>query len=77
MAGTKSGGARAALTNKRKYGENFYAKIGAEGGKNGHTGGFASYLRGEDGLTGRQRAIVAGVIGGKISKRRIKLSQVN
>ena len=40
MAGTRIGGARAAATNKTKYGKDFYARIGAMGGKAGHTGGF-------------------------------------
>ena len=40
MAGTKSGGMKAAATNKSKYGEDFYSKIGVTGGKNGTTGGF-------------------------------------
>lgn len=42
MAGTKAGGLKAALTNKLKHGEDFYAKIGKKGGQNGNTGGFAS-----------------------------------
>ena len=42
MAGTKAGGQKAAKTNKEKYGNDFYAKIGGIGGRNGHTGGFAS-----------------------------------
>ena len=42
MAGTKVGGLKAAATNKAKYGINFYRNIGAKGGRNGHTGGFAS-----------------------------------
>lgn len=42
MTGTKAGGKKCAATNKRKYGENFYAEIGRKGGQNGHTGGFAS-----------------------------------
>ena len=33
MAGTKSGGKAAAATNKSKYGADFYARIGAKGGK--------------------------------------------
>lgn len=41
MAGTKAGGLKAAATNKKKYGEGFYARIGQKGGRNGHTGGFA------------------------------------
>ncbi len=35
MAGTKAGGAKAAATNKSKYGKDFYSKIGQKGGKNG------------------------------------------
>lgn len=42
MAGTKEGGRKAAATNKLRHGEGFYARIGAKGGRNGHTGGFAS-----------------------------------
>ena len=42
MAGTKAGGAKAAATNKSKYGKDFYSKIGQKGGKNGTTGGFAA-----------------------------------
>lgn len=41
MAGTVQGGKLAAATNKQRYGDGFYSKIGAIGGKNGHTGGFA------------------------------------
>ena len=40
MAGTKAGGLKAAARNKAKYGADFYAKIGAAGGKKGVTGGF-------------------------------------
>lgn len=69
MAGTKNGGRRAAATNKRKYGKDFYAEIGRKGGRNGHTGGFASDVVGKDGLTGVQRAKIAGAIGGRKSKR--------
>lgn len=60
MAGTKEGAKKAAETNKRLYGERFYAEIGAIGGRNGHTGGFAADL---------ERAREAGRKGGKISKR--------
>lgn len=42
MAGTKAGGMKAAKTNKKLHGENFYAQIGRKGGRNGHTGGFAA-----------------------------------
>jgi general stress protein YciG len=69
VAGTKEGGKKAAATNKSKYGNKFYANIGRKGGSNGHTGGFASDEVGADGLTGQQRAKIAGAKGGKISKR--------
>lgn len=63
MAGTKEGGAKAAATVKSKHGEDFYARIGAKGGVNGHTGGFAA------GEAGRQRAIKYGAVGGRKSRR--------
>lgn len=69
MAGTKAGGKAAAKTNKTKYGTDFYAKIGAKGGSLGKDGGFASNKVGDDGLTGRQRAAIAGARGGRISRR--------
>lgn len=69
MAGTKEGGRKAAATNKAKYGSSFYARIGANGGQNGRTGGFASGKVGADGLTGRERAKRAGQQGGRISRR--------
>jgi hypothetical protein len=61
MAGTSAGGKSAAATNKDKYGPDFYKNIGAMGGKNGHTGGFAA---------NRELAREAGRLGGLISKRR-------
>lgn len=63
MAGTKAGGRAAAATNKKKYGSDFYAKIGAKGGHNGHTGGFAA------GEEGRERARIFGAMGGRVSRR--------
>lgn len=69
MAGSKLGGLKTARTNKEKYGEDFYRSIGAIGGKRGRTGGFASNKVGKDGLTGRQRALIAGAKGGKTSRR--------
>lgn len=39
------------------------------GGQLGRTGGFASDKKGEDGLTGRERARLAGSKGGRISRR--------
>lgn len=60
MSGTKAGGLKAAATNKKRHGEGFYARIGAKGGRNGHTGGFAS---------NPELARIAGAIGGRKSKR--------
>jgi len=60
MAGTPAGGAKAATTNKTKYGRDFYARIGAMGGRAGHTGGF---------YANRELARIAGAKGGRISRR--------
>ncbi len=60
MAGTKQGGKKAATTNKTKYGTDFYARIGAMGGKLGRTGGF---------YANRDLARKAGAVGGRISRR--------
>ena len=42
MAGTSAGGKKASETNRKLHGKDFYARIGSIGGRNGHTGGFAS-----------------------------------
>ena len=42
MSGNIEGGKRAAATNLKRYGKDFYKRIGAKGGRNGHTGGFAA-----------------------------------
>ena len=60
MSGTKDGGKTAAATNKKRYGKDFYARIGAMGGKKGKTGGF---------YANRELARVAGAKGGRISRR--------
>lgn len=60
MAGTKAGAAKAAQTNKARYGTDFYAKIGRKGGQNGTTGGF---------FANRELAREAGRKGGLISRR--------
>lgn len=64
MAGTKDGGVKAAITNKAKYGSEFYAKIGSKGGKLGKTGGF---------YANRELAREAGRKGGTKSKRTKKV----
>ena len=64
MAGTAKGGRVAAQTNKKRYGSDFYSKIGRMGGQKGKTGGFAA------GDEGRKRASYYGAIGGSHSRRR-------
>jgi general stress protein YciG len=59
MAGTKEGGKKAAAKNVARDAL-FYAKIGAKGGRNGHTGGFAA---------NPELARKAGAKGGSISRR--------
>ena len=60
MSGTPKGGKKAAQTNLKKHGKDFYKRIGKKGGQNGHTGGFAS---------NPELAKIAGRKGGKKSKR--------
>ena len=61
MAGTKAGGTKAAETNRKRYGDDFYKKLGSKGGKvTGVAKGFASNL---------ELAREAGRRGGHISKR--------
>ena len=65
MSGTKAGGQKAAATNKPLHGSDFYAKIGAIGGKKGRTGGFAA---------NPALARIAGAKGGRISRRGKKIT---
>lgn len=61
MPGTLSGGKKAAIANLKRN-PNHYREIGK-------IGGFNSDKVGADGLTGRQRAKIAGRKGGLKSKR--------
>ena len=54
MAGTKAGGLKAAATNKKRHGKDFYSRIGIMGG------GFAA---------NHELARIAGAKGGRKSKR--------
>lgn len=67
MSGTKLGAAKAAKTNKKLHGEDFYKRIGAKGGRNGHTGGFASNpeLAREAGRKGGKKSRRTGVANGQ------------
>ncbi len=60
MAGTRKGGLKAAAKNVQKD-PDFYARIGAKGGRNGRTGGFAA---------NPALARIAGAKGGRISRRK-------
>ena len=60
MSGTLAGGLKASMTNKEKYGKDFYRIIGSKGGRAGHTGGFAAHP---------DLARAAGAKGGRASRR--------
>lgn len=60
MPGNIEGGRKAAETNKRKYGPNFYKNIGSKGGIVKTRKGFA---------LDHERAVSAGRKGGAISRR--------
>lgn len=61
MPGNRIGGLKCAATNKAKYGDDWYKKIGAIGGRNGiGKGGFAS---------NHTLAQLAGAKGGRLSRR--------
>ncbi len=61
MAGTKAGGAKAAATNKAKYGDDFYTNIGAKGGKAKVPKGFSKMSP--------EKLRAAGTKGGTMSRR--------
>lgn len=60
MPGTEKGGVKAAATNKKRYGGNFYERIGRMGGKISRGGGFAA---------NPELAREAGRKGGKASRK--------
>jgi general stress protein YciG len=60
MSGTRAGGQKAAAKNQSRE-PGFYRRIGAIGGANGKTGGFAA---------NPELARIAGAKGGRISRRR-------
>lgn len=74
MAGTKLGGRKAALTTIARHGFDFYARIGAKGGRNGHTGGFYANreLAREAGRKGGQASTRTGVKNGEGRKWKVK-----
>ena len=60
MPGTRAGGLKASVTNKKRYGKDFYSELGKKGGKATGMKGFA---------LNRDNARRAGQIGGKASRR--------
>lgn len=60
MGGTHDGGIKTSKTNKAKYGENYYKEMGRKGGAAGKGHKFAH---------GKADPAIAGMIGGKKSKR--------
>lgn len=60
MPGTVEGGKKAAQTNKKLYGNEFYVRIGAQGGKMSTNGGFAA---------NPELARIAGRKGGQASRK--------
>lgn len=67
MPGTKMGGKKAAATNKKRYGKNFYVTIGQKGGKLSKNGGFAA---------NPELARIAGRIGG-LKSRKTKVAKTS
>ncbi len=60
MAGTVEGGRKASVTNKERYGEDFYIRTGKLGGAKSRGGGFTN---------NREAARLAGQKGGAMSRR--------
>lgn len=60
MSNTRAGAIKARETNYQRHGRDFYKRIGAIGGRNGHTGGFAA---------NPILASIAGAKGGRLPKR--------
>ncbi len=61
----------------KRFGQDYYQRIGKKGGSAHQHGGFGSRNIGRDGLTGRQRAIVSGAAGGKAKKRNFDKRKAN
>lgn len=78
MENNKAGGIKFVQTMIEKYGsyeafrQSMRERASRGGSVKGTNGGFASSKVGNDGLTGYERARVAGAIGGARSKRRKK-----
>lgn len=64
MAGSKSGSLKATKTMKRKYGRDYYQRIGRLGGKTGRTGGFHHMMKNNP-----DRLLNIATAAGKLSQR--------
>ena len=60
MSGTKAGGLKTVISNKKRHGDDFYVNIGKLGGTKSRGGGFASNI---------ELAKEAGRKGGSVSRR--------
>lgn len=71
MGGTRAGSLKAKKTNFERQGKDFYKRIGAIGGRNGHTGGFASNpeLAKQAGRIGGLKSSRAGIKNGEGKSR--------
>lgn len=74
MGGTRAGGRKMKATLLKKLGSEeavhrHYQEMGRKGGTKSRGGGFASDKVGPDGLTGKERARIAGARGGSLSRR--------
>ena len=69
------GGLKSAHTLRKRYGSDYYARLGARGGNavRKRFGGFGSNVLGKDNLTGEQRSVIAGRKGGIARARKNKL----
>lgn len=79
MSGTKAGGLKARDTNYKKHGKDFFREIGRIGGRNGHTGGFASnpVLASEAGRKGGLKSSRKGIMNGYGKKPKCKPNDIN
>lgn len=56
MGGNNNGARKGAETKRKKYGDDFFSKIGHLGGSKSTPGNFGTTKMGTDGLTGKERA---------------------
>lgn len=69
MAGTKAGGAKAAITNNQRYGKDFYPKIGKKGADAWNKRNKKGIAKPRGFAANPELASKAGRVGGTISRR--------